>query len=332
MTDDDEHVLNEAMDWLLALADQPGDKDMAARFRAWLSADPRHWQTWRQLSRSYEQIGEIESRHDGPDAGGAMAKRGRIGRPRHRARQAMLARPSGSKRRHKIAGVAAAVLVAIWLTPAMLLAIRADHRSGTGEVETVELADGSTARLGPQSAIRVIFTQGERRIDLLQGEALFQVRPNRARPFRVTAGTVTTTVLGTGFDVRRLADAIHVGVQHGRVRVDDRASGAAPTFLSAGDEVRIDKAGKFHTDHMAPALIASWALAEVNARDRTVAEVVDDIRPWYQGRIILMDGAVAARRVNGVYDPRHPFHAVRSLIGPIGGQVVQITPWLIVIG
>lgn len=328
MTGDDERILSEAMDWLLALADQPGDTDVAAHFRDWLSADARHWETWQQLNKSYEMIG------DAGMAGAnstmtAEAARGRVGR---RVRRRVPTASLSPKRRPMIVSAVAAALVAIWLAPSALLAIRADHRTGTGELETVVLVDGSTAQLGPQSAIRVTFTRGERRIDLLQGEALFQVRPNPARPFRVAAGPVTTTVLGTGFDVRRLAAATHVGVQHGRVRVDDSASGTGPTFLSAGDEVRIDEGGTAQVDHVAPALIASWALAEVNARDRTVAEVMDDIRPWYRGRIVLMDDAIAARRVNGVYNPRNPLQAVHSLVGPIGGSVTRITPWLIIVG
>ena len=78
-------------------------------------------------------------------------------------------------------------------------------------------------------------------------------------------------------------------------------------------------------------MIASWALGEVNARDRTVAEVIEDIRPWYRGRIVLMSSATAARRVNGVYDPRDPAKAIRSLVLPLGATVTQITPWLIVV-
>ncbi|WP_311267771.1 FecR domain-containing protein [Sphingobium sp. WCS2017Hpa-17] len=328
MMDDDERILGEATNWLLALADHPDDTDMAAHFRDWLSADARHWDTWQQLGQSYEMIG------DAGTAGATSAMAAEPARlPMGRCARRRRATPSLIlKRRPMIASAVAAALVAVWLVPSALLAIQADHRTGTGELETVALADGSTAQLGPQSAIRVTFTQGERRIHLLQGEALFQVRPNPARPFRVAAGSVTTTVLGTGFDVRRLAAATHVGVQHGRVRVDDSASGARSTFLSAGDEVRIDKGGRAQVDHVAPALIASWALAEVNARDRTVAEVIDDIRPWYRGRIILMDDAIAARRVNGVYNPRNPLQAVHSLVGPIGGSVTRITPWLIIVG
>lgn len=331
MMDDDERILNEAMDWLLILADRPADMNVAARFREWLAMDSRHLAAWQQLSRSYELIGDV-------DIGSAIAAPATIvgnrmdthirRRGRHRTRMP-LSRP---RRRVAIAATAVFTLIAAWLTPVALIAIRADHRTGTGELETVALADGSVAELGPQSAIRVTFKDRGRQIELLQGEALFHVQPDHARPFRVVAGSVTTTVLGTGFDVRRLTGATHVGVQHGRVRVDNGVSGAGPAFLTAGDEVRIDRDGTVRADHMAPTLIAAWALGEVNARDRTVAEVIDDIRPWYRGQIILMDEAIAKQRVNGIYNPRDALQAVRSLIGPVGGSVTQITPWLILIG
>jgi hypothetical protein len=50
----------------------------------------------------------------------------------------------------------------------------------------------------------------------------------------VAAGRIKTTVLGTGFDVRWLPAATQIGLQHGRVRVDDAGSAQGPTFLSAG--------------------------------------------------------------------------------------------------
>jgi transmembrane sensor len=328
--DDDDRIVDEATDWLLALTEQPGDRQVRARFGQWLDADSRHADVWKSINQSYDLIGETQpelaDRWRGSDP---AARGGRWFRRRERSRREAARRPRPLGMGPVFAMAASAALVAC-IAPEAMLALRADYRTGTGELGTAVLADGSTARLGPGSAIGVRYVDGERRIDLLAGEALFEVTPNKARPFRVHAGNVTVTVLGTGFDVRRLGSHTEVGVQHGRVRVD-RPDGAGAVVLGAGDVATVDSGGGLASDHVPPALVASWSLGEVNARDRTVADVIDDIRPWYRGRIVVASRGLGERRVNGVYNPRDPAKAIRSIIGPLGGRVTQITPWLIIV-
>lgn len=314
--DEAERILDEATDWLLARTDKPGDREIQARFQQWLAADRRHGEVWESLNHSYDLIGKTQPQ---------MATQ----RPERGKRKA--GHPLQALRKRRVLAVAASVALAVWLAPEAVLALQADHRTGTGELQVAKLEDGSVAQLGPGSAIRVRYAGGERRIDLLAGQALFEVKPDKSRPFRVHADDVTVTVLGTGFDVRRLRSRTEVGVQHGRVRVDRSAYAASPVFLSAGDFVAVGEDGEAVTDHVAPQLIASWALREVNARDRAVSDVIDDIRPWYRGKIIVASAALGKRRVNGVYDPRDPSKAIRSMILPLGGAVTQITPWVIVV-
>lgn len=325
-----DRIVDEATDWLLALSERSVDRQLRARFQQWLDADPRHVEVWEGLNHSYDLIGKTRS--EWVDSGLGTAQFAQSERRRRRRVPRLLDAARGPRRlgRGGIVAIAASMALAAWLAPDAILALRADYRTGTGELRTAVLADGSTARLGPGSAIGVRYVDGERRIDLLAGEALFEVMPNKARPFRVHAGNVTVTVLGTGFDVRRLGSHTEVGVQHGRIRVD-RPDGAGSVVLGAGDVATVDSGGGLASDHVPPALVASWSLGEVNARDRTVADVIDDIRPWYRGRIVVASRALGERRVNGVYNPRDPAKAVRSIIAALGGRVTQITPWLIIV-
>jgi transmembrane sensor len=65
-----------------------------------------------------------------------------------------------------------------------------------------------------------------------RGSARFDVTPNPERPFRVLAGGVTITVLGTVFDVSLEPAGVHVAVVRGRVRVTSRDSARV---LAAGE-------------------------------------------------------------------------------------------------
>src|SRR5690606_23248529 len=96
--------------------------------------------------------------------------------------------------------VACAWLMATWLPgpagPAM-------HRTALGEVLRLPLADGSAVTLNSASEIRVDFSASHRQIDLLRGEALFDVARDVRRPFVVAADGVEVVAVGTSFSVHR---------------------------------------------------------------------------------------------------------------------------------
>lgn len=332
MTEASERILDEATDWLLQMTEKRGDRATRAGLEQWLAADPQHAVVWKDLNHSYDLIGDTRPELAGRWRGQDVPRHSRRWFRHRDASRRDAGRPRPQRRiGRKVVAAAAAVLLAVWTAPGAWVALRADHRTSTAQLQLVRLEDGSSAQLGPASAIRIRYEASERRIEILAGEALFEVRHDEARPFRVAAGDVTTTVLGTGFDVRRLPTATEVGVRHGRVRVDSAALTGGSVVLGPGDQVAVMGTGQARTDHGSPLLIAGWARGEVNARDRTVAEVIDDIRPWYGGKIILVGNAIATKRVNGVFNPRDPAQAIRSIVAPLGGEIMQITPWIILI-
>jgi transmembrane sensor len=67
------------------------------------------------------------------------------------------------------------------------------------------------------------------------------------------------------------------------------------------------------------------------AIDRPVADVVEELRAYYRGRIVLMDTALAAKRVTGVYDLRNPAAGLRALAAAHGAKVTELTDWILVL-
>ncbi len=94
-------------------------------------------------------------------------------------------------------------------------------------IEQRTLDDGSVVELNRGAEIAVNFTPGERRVELLKGEANFQVAKNKERPFIVSAGGVDVRAVGTAFNVRLGGESVEVVVTEGRVRVDQPAAQAA---------------------------------------------------------------------------------------------------------
>jgi transmembrane sensor len=305
----------EAARWLVALDDEPDDADLRRRFQAWLDASPAHATAWADTCDTYGLIAETQPVH---------------------LRQGQEAPPPPSRVRRWRTACAGAVLalaacLAIVAGPGPLTRLLADEATTVAEVRAVGLDDGSIVRLAPDSAIDVSYGGDARRVRLLRGEAFFEVRPDATRPFRVVAESVETTVLGTSFNVRIARDGPEVSVRTGLVRVDDpSARPPVAERLTPGDWVRVAANGHVERGAIPPDEVAPWLHGQIVARDRPMADIVDELRRYYGGAIVVADGALRGRRVTGVYNLADPAAALRAIVGAHGGAVRQVSPWLLV--
>jgi transmembrane sensor len=227
-----------------------------------------------------------------------------------------------------LAGVALAC-AAVLAAPAVLIQLKSDYTTTTGELRTVLLDDGSEVILAPQSAIAVTYAAAERRIELLQGMAFFSVRKNAARPFRVQAGTLQTTVLGTRFEVRRAGDGASVAVEEGLVALSDSLQPSLDEKLAAGQAASVTASGQLTRGGQAG--IAPWRQRLLLADDRPVGDAVADLARYYSGRIVIADAAVVQRRVTGVYGLDDPEATLRDIACAIGADVHRLSPWLLIV-
>ena len=60
------------------------------------------------------------------------------------------------------------------------------YATAHGETRIVALSDGSSVSLNTNSKIEVIYSQENRQVQLIEGEALFDVKRDRSRPFIVS--------------------------------------------------------------------------------------------------------------------------------------------------
>ena len=89
----------------------------------------------------------------------------------------------------------------------------------------VELPDGSIVSLNSNS--KLVFPsefKGNTREVSIKGEAFFDIKPNAAKPFIITAGQARIKVLGTSFNVNAYpeTDVVEVIVKTGKVEVTNR--------------------------------------------------------------------------------------------------------------
>jgi len=100
----------------------------------------------------------------------------------------------------------------------------AQKQTNKGEKLTVELPDGTRVKLNSSTEMSYSYGSDQRNIHL-NGEAFFEVQKDVARPFIIHTGDITTTVLGTKFNVRSYPEEsdIQVAVVEGKVQVGDEA-------------------------------------------------------------------------------------------------------------
>lgn len=307
--EDEDRATLEAARWLVALEEEPDDPALLARVAAWRAASPANELAWTNTSDIY-----------------GLMTRAAPSRPAPEMRRVA--------RRHVYAGalgLALAACLAFAFGPDLLVRLRADQVTSTAEVRSIGLDDGSTVQLGPDSAIEVAYAGDDRRVRLLKGEAFFQVTPDPKRPFSVVAGDIQTTALGTSFNVRLVKAGAEVAVRTGRVRVENAISWPPVTLhLAPGSWTHVADSGKVERGVVPPEEVAPWLHGQIVARDRPMADVVDELRRYTPGLIVIADSALRGRRVTGVYNLSDPVMALRAIVGAHGGSVREVSPWLLV--
>lgn len=307
----------EASEWLIRLQEDLHDPVVQAEFRAWISASPANKSAWAetralaQVALSLEPSQNAKARSPVPAAS--------TKRPIRR-----WAAYAGA--------LAVAACLALVVGPGLMIRLQSDLTTDVAESRQLELPDGSRVTLAAASAIAVSFSADERRVSLLQGEAFFEVRRNPERPFRVVADDITTSVVGTSFDVRRDSSGVAVAVQEGIVEVSySAASGKDAERLTPGQAVKWTWRGRSTRTDMPPGLVATWRQGQLVLHDQLLGDAVDQFRRYYRGTIVLADSALASKPITGAYNLSDPEEALRAMARVHGARVRQITPWMIVI-
>lgn len=311
-----------AIDWLIALGEQPENGELRARFEAWLAASPDHRRDWAEISRTAAALGQAEPAHR-HEWGEFVHRR--------RAEREQASRRVGRRRWAALAALAAAACLAFVFGGSLMLRMEADHMSATAEQRRVQLADGTVVLLAPESAIDVAYGEGARRVRLLKGRAYFEVAADR-RPFAVQARGVEARDIGTAFDVGLDTRGVDVGVREGIVDVSAaRVPEAIAERLEAGDWMRVTTAGRIERGRLPADQVVSWTQGQLVVKNRPVGEVVDALRPYFDGLVVLRGATLADEPLTGVYNLSDPVEALRAVARAQGATLHRISPWLVVI-
>jgi transmembrane sensor len=303
-------VAREAAGWLVTLSDSECTREEREEFIAWLRRSNLHVEEFLRISELTGTLAHYRFWPDDPVVD--LIARARAGDREGVVRIGTWQSSAVATRGRWRAFLALAASLAILSLALGVIAGMFDWGSKTyatnaGEMRSITLEDGSVVELNTRSRLRARFTANERRLQLLAGEAIFNVATNPRRPFRVFAGSIEIVAVGTQFNVDAHDSRTVVTVLEGRVRVtnntDSRPQSTGQIELSRGEQAVIAR-------HQPPKRIAAADTAKATAwterrlffEGATLAAIATEFAR-YNDKIIRIDGQVlAARRITGVFN------------------------------
>jgi transmembrane sensor len=218
---------------------------------------------------------------------------------RHRMRTAAL-RSIGA-----LAVIGIAVFLAFPRLPATLFAPNV-YETEIGKTRNITLEDGSRIVLDTSSRVRVAYSGTARDVELLDGQAHFDVAKNPSRPFRVRTTFAEVVAVGTSFDVAARPHRTTVTLIEGRVNVRSVVEGPGaehqPESLTPGQQLDVSGDGRFlDKKPVRLASVTSWQRGTIDLDDVPLSEALATLNRYSTTKIVIEDASLHSRRVSGVF-------------------------------
>lgn len=292
----------EAAEWAARVDDGPLSAEEQAALDAWLAADTRRLGAYAKARAVFAHV--QRARALGPDYDAAEF----ASPPAPPVR--------GVSRRMVWMGAAAAGVAGLSVT--LGLQARAGIRTRVGEVRLAPLPDGSSMTLNTNTRVQVAFSKAERRVRLLEGEAMFDVAKDASRPFFVEAGDTEVRAVGTSFVVCALAEKpVQVLVRDGVVEMTREAD---PPVRVAANSRAVAEAGAIRATVLTPAEIGreiSWREGLLSFEDMPLEEAIAEYSRYSETKIVVEDPALRRETVTGLFMANNPTgfaHAVADAL------------------
>jgi transmembrane sensor len=212
-----------------------------------------------------------------------------------------------------VAAAACAALLGVGLVPPLMPTEQlysADH----GELRELVLPDQTHVRLNADSRLRARMGWFSRRVELLQGEATFDIAPDR-RPFEVQVNGLQIRDIGTVFDVTRRLQGTRIGVVSGEVEVWSQGADARRLAqLGKGRVVQVDARSHAVESLDVPlSMLLDWQQRKVSFLDERLDEVAAAFNRHNQVQVRVLDEGAASARLSGSLDA-HRIGALQAFL------------------
>lgn len=306
-------ILEEAAAWFVEFRDIDGDGGADAltqrNFDVWLRRSPENIRAYLEIAGTWADLPAAQ-------AGAPIDTAALMAAARDCAKVVSLAPLDRSRslvrsaKRPRLAA-AAGVLLACGAAFLAWSQRNVSYETGIGEQRFVTLADGSTVVLNARSRMAVRFDEGGRHIELLAGQALFDVAADSRRPFVVTSGETRVRAVGTQFDVYKKRTGTVVTVVEGRVAISSPAIEQKNPLISAGEQVTVTPDAIRAPAAVDIAAATAWTQRRLVFNATRLADVAEEFNRYNPRPLIVEDEALGQIHISGIYSSTDP----ASLLG-----------------
>jgi transmembrane sensor len=363
-----QEISEDAADWFGRLQTGQPTETIRSEFVRWLTRSPVHVEEFLRVSALHRALSS-ELKADPKWLAGVLANPGAPGdnvvwmEDVRRPTEPEIRQESRRSRYHwkAVAGLLLAVGIGALVSITGLPTIpgRGERfATAVGEQRQVVLADGSSVLLNTDTEIRVRMSHELRHIELVRGEAIFDVAKDPVRPLRVLSGSAAVEAIGTRFVVYRQQQATVVTVVEGTVMVSpiERTSGDSPRSapdlakqasrtspapdleptpasangraleLQAGQRVTIAPDGTVAKPAAADVeSVTSWARGRMVFDAATLETVVNELNRYSLEHLVILDAALNDRRISGVFKIGDP-EAFITLLSELDEVTIEPGP------
>lgn len=183
-------------------------------------------------------------------------------------------------------------IVSNWSASRQITASSASNQT----VKTVTLPDGTLVSLNSNTQLKYPkrFANSTREVTI-EGEAFFEVTPNKEKPFIIHAGNAQIKVIGTSFNVNAFPNdkQVEVIVKTGKVQVVNKAAVSKQSdelILNPGDKgtLMVSSNALLKATNEDPNFLA-WKTHDLIFRATSLAEVIRNLEKVYKVTIRLDD-------------------------------------------
>lgn len=345
-------IIQEAAEWFVEFNSDTPDAETRKQFDSWLRASPEHVRAFLEIVPIWEDGARLPL-----DPG--VTPEQLIERARHannviplqaaepqKHTPGELGSEGRSNARKVVRGLMAASFVVALVGVMLIWRFREvsypTYTTGVGELRSLMLPDSSTVELNTHSKIRVRYSSDERAIDLLEGQALFQVAKNTARPFVVYSGEARARAVGTRFDVYKKTLGTVITVVEGRVAVysgsgtqavsADAVKGGHPAaaqshddaartaldipgsiLLNAGDQFTVGSSAEQKIEHPNLSGATAWTQRQLVFDSTPLKEVVEEFNRYNARRLSIDAAELGNLHISGIFSSTDPSSFIRFL-------------------
>lgn len=277
-----------------------------AGFEAWKSADPAHAQAFDQVWRASQDPALAEAMRLSEQKRGIARRAG------------PLAALAGG-----LVACGLAVL-AVWPQAQLMTVAPLVLQTAPGQHQVATLADGTRVTLDGATRLEVRLGARRRQVELVRGEAFFEVAHDAGRPFTVKAPEGSARVLGTAFDLERGDGRLELSVRRGRVRLAPAGLIHRTAELAMGQRA-FAKQGRLSAVRAFDLHADDWRSGWLETDGITLARLVERLNRASATPITIADPALGRQRVAGRFRLDEPQALVRNL-ALMHGFTVRQTP------